>query len=262
MAFTCMRLTQDAGIARLTFTQGDRGNPIGGDFCRELLEVADALSTDSTVRAVLIEAEGKAFSYGGDIKEFADKLDRLPTVISRSLCDLNMAIIRLQRMDAPMVVAINGACAGAMAGIVAGADVIVAGPEALFLAAYPTIGYSPDGGTSVMYTRRMGVGRARRFLLMNERLDAAGALAAGLVDEVAGAEAFAARAEEIAAAFASGPTKAYGETRRLMDSVGNTSLEAQLELEAAALTRLAGLADAREGLTAFLEKRAPRFTGK
>lgn len=113
-----------------------------------------------------------------------------------------------------------------------------------------------------MYARRMGVARTRRFLLTNETLDAPTALAAGLVDEVAPVGEFSARAEAIARQLAAGPTKAFGEMRRLLLTVDNQPLETQLELEAQALARSAGTADAREGLTAFAERRKPVFRGR
>ena len=97
---------------------------------------------------------------------------------------------------------------------------------------------------------------------MNETLDARAALAAGLVDEVVAPDELAARADAVARQLAAGPTRAYGEMRRLLTSVEDQPLAAQLELEAQALSRIAGTADAREGLTAFVEKRKPRFTGE
>ena len=112
-----------------------------------------------------------------------------------------------------------------------------------------------------MYARRMGVARTRRFLLLNETLDASAALAAGLVDEVTSLDDFAARAEAIAQQLASGPTRAFGEMRRLLLSVQDQPLETQLELEAQALARSAATADAREGLTAFAAHRKPVFLG-
>jgi 2-(1,2-epoxy-1,2-dihydrophenyl)acetyl-CoA isomerase len=108
----------------------------------------------------------------------------------------------------------------------------------------------------------MGIARARKFLLLNETLDAAQALAIGLVDEVVPAEQVHARAEEIAAKLATGPTKAFGEMRRLFTSVEDQPLESQMELEAQALARCAGTEDAREAIIAFTEKRKPVFKGR
>ena len=148
-----------------------------------------------------------------------------------------------------------------MAAFVAGADVVVAEAGARFVAAYAGIGYSCDAGASIMLSRRMGLARARRYLLLNEVLKADVALSCGLVDEVTTPELLMSRAEEVVQQLAAGPTRAYGETRRLLLSAEDQPLESQLELEAQALARTAGSADAREGLTAFAQKRRPAFVG-
>jgi 2-(1,2-epoxy-1,2-dihydrophenyl)acetyl-CoA isomerase len=261
MTFTTLRLEIADGIARLTFTDAARGNPIDGPFCNEMSEVAIQISEDPRVRCVLIAAEGKVFSFGGDIGAFMADLDNLPSNIKRWTTTLHSAVARLQRMDAPVVAAVHSVCAGGMSAFVAGSDMVIAADNARFVAAYAGIGYSNDAGSSIMYTRRMGIARTRKFLLMNETLGAEEALTLGLVDEVVPAADLMARAEAVARQLADGPTKAFGEMRRLLTSVEDQPLETQLELEAQALARSAGTADAREGLTAFWEKRPAVFTG-
>lgn len=260
--FKNVRLTQEDGLARLVLIQADRGNPVDERLCFELCEVANDLSHDPGVRAVLITAEGKNFSVGGDISMFMDQLDDLPRQMARWTADLHVALARLQRMDAPLIVAIDGICAGGMVGITAGADIVLASQEARFVAAYANIGFSCDAGTSVMLARRMGLSRARKFLLLNEIMAAPDACAAGLVDEVVDAQLLESRAQEIAQQLASGPTLAFGEIRRLLLSAATEPLESQLELEAQALSRIVATQDAREGLTAFAQKRAAKFKGK
>ena len=261
MAFTQLSLQVDQGLARLTFTDAARGNPIDAVLCAEICEAAIQISENSSVRCVLIAAEGKAFSYGGDIQSFMADLDELPRNIKRWTTTLHSGIARLQRMDAPIVTAVHGVCAGGMSAFVAGSDILVAADNARFVAAYAGIGYSNDAGSSIMYARRMGIARTRKFLLLNETLTAEEALVAGLVDEVVPVAEFAARAEAIALGLAAGPTKAFGEMRRLLATVSDQPLETQLELEAQALARSAATDDAREGLTAFAERRTPVFRG-
>lgn len=262
MTYSSMRIDREGGLARLTFIEPARGNPIDGTFCAEFCDVANTLSSDPSVRAVLVTAEGKNFSFGGDISMFLKDLDNLPAQIRRWTADLHVGIARMQRMDAPIVAAVHGICAGGMAGMIAGADIIVAETSTRFVAAYAGIGYCCDAGSSIMLSRRMGLSRARKYLLLNETLDAPTALAVGLVDEVVAADALVARAEAIAQQLAAGPTIAYGEIRRLLVSAASEPLDSQLEREAQALARVAGTADAREGLTAFGEKRLAQFTGQ
>jgi 2-(1,2-epoxy-1,2-dihydrophenyl)acetyl-CoA isomerase len=262
MSFKSLRLEVENGIARLTFTDAARGNPIDATSCAELSEAAVQISDNPDVRCLLIAAEGKVFSFGGDINSFVNDLDSLPANIKRWTSGIHSAISRLQRMDAPIVCAVHSVCAGGMAAFVAGSDILIAGDNAKFVAAFAGIGFSNDTGSSIMYTRRMGIARTRKFLLMNETLDAHAALALGLVDEVVPVADLASRAEAVARQLADGPTKAFGEMRRLLTSVEDQPLETQLELEAQALARSAGTEDAREGLTAFSQKRAPVFKGR
>jgi 2-(1,2-epoxy-1,2-dihydrophenyl)acetyl-CoA isomerase len=262
MAFQSVRLDVQDGVARLVLTAAERGNPIDDILSAELDEVSIELSERADVRCVLLTAEGKAFSRGGDIAGFLAANDELPRTIKRWTSGIHMGIARLQRMDAPIVAAVHGACAGGMTGFVAGCDFVVASSTARFVAAYTAIGYSCDCGSSVALSRRLGLQGARRFLLLNETYDAPTALRTGLVDEVVELEQLLPRAEEIAAQLAAGPTRAIGEVRRLLLSASDQPLETQLELEAQALARVAATLDAREGLTAFAEKRRPGFAGR
>jgi 2-(1,2-epoxy-1,2-dihydrophenyl)acetyl-CoA isomerase len=261
MEFQATRVAFDGGICRITLAQGARGNPIDGQLCAEIREIGNVLTARTDVRAVLIDAEGPAFSFGGDIAAFARDLDELPLTIERWTADLHVGIARLQRIDAPIVVAIQGVCAGGMTAFIAGADFAIAANDARFLTAYVGIGLCSDAGSSIMLTRRMGFARARRFLLLNETLTAEAALASGLVDETIASGQLKARAEELARRLASGPTRAYGEIRRLLLSAHEQPLEVQLELEAQALARVARSRDAREGISSFVEKRKPSFVG-
>lgn len=262
MNLETMRLERDGAVARLVFAQGPRGNPIDGIFCADLLEIANELSEDKSVRAVLMLAEGENFSFGGDVVSFAGLLDVLPKMIKRWTASLHMAIARIARIDAPIVAAVQGVCAGGMNGLVAGADYVIARPNARFVAAYAQIGFCPDAGTSIMLSRRMGIARAKRFLLMSETLEADSAISIGLIDEIVADDQLTARAEGLARKLAEGPTKAFGELRRLFLSVTEQSFEAQLESEALALARCSATSDAREGLAAFVAKRKPTYRGE
>lgn len=263
MTETSIRVhTGDGGLSRLVLTQAQRGNPIDGEFCDQWAEAAITLSSDPQTRAILLLAEGKNFSVGGDISTFVKNLDVLPKLIKRWAADFHAGTSRLQRADAPLVAAVQGICAGGAVAVIAGADFVVAAADAQFVSAYVGLGYCCDGGASVLLSRRMGQARAKRFLMMRETLNAEQALAVGLIDEVVAPDELAARSEAVARRLAEGPTRAYGELKRLFVSVGDTGLETQLELEALALARCAGTADAREAIEAFSQKRKPMFKGQ
>ncbi len=269
--YKTLRLSiSESKVAEVVFTEAERGNPIDQAFCDDVNALSAELSFlaeagaegGAEVRAVLLRAEGKAFSFGGDLAFFNANLEQLPRIILEMTSQIHPAIARFQRMNAPIIGAIHGTCAGGMVSFMAGADLLVAAEEARFVAAYPGIGFSCDAGSSIMLTRRMGLSRARRYLLLNETLDARTALAAGLVDEVVAAAKLQDHARALAERLAAGPTRAFGETRRLLLSATDQGLEAQLELEAQALARTARTADAREGIAAFSAKRKPAFTGR
>jgi 2-(1,2-epoxy-1,2-dihydrophenyl)acetyl-CoA isomerase len=244
MTLVGLRLEVVEGLARLTFTEAARGNPIDGRLCAALCESAIQISENRDVRCVLLAAEGNVFSYGGDVDALASDLDGLAMNVKRWTTQLHGAIARFQRMDAPVVAAVHGVCAGGMAAIIAGSDVVI------------------GAGASIMFSRRMGLARARRFLLLNETLSAAEAQEVGLIDEVVPTEQLHVRAQAVAQELAAGPTRAFGEIRRLLNSAQDQPLETQLELEVQALARIAATSDARKGLTAFVEKLKPQFQGR
>jgi len=262
MSGETMRLDVTAGIARLTFINAKPGNLMDRRFFAELNDSAIVLTSRADVRAVLISAEGPAFSYGADLSSWVAAINDLPAEILAITAQFNNAIARFQRMNAPVVVAVHGMCTGGMNGFVAGADFVLASETARFAAAYLGIGLNCDGSCTVTLPSRMGMRRARRFMLLNEVLDAASACAAGLVDEVLATDQLAARAEQLVEVLARGPTRAYGEMRRLLLSSHDQPLETQLELEAQAAARLGQSEDLREGIMAFVEKRQPVFHGR
>ena len=252
----------EGGIARVTFTQGERGNPFDGPFCRDMCDLATELSCRNDVRAVLLSAEGRFFSVGGDIRSFMKDLDQLPRLVKAWTADVHMAIMRFQRMNAPVICAVHGDVAGGAVSLVAMSDIVVAAEGAKFNAAFSMIGFCADSGSTVSLTNRMGFSRAKRFLMMSEVLEAMDAATVGLVDYVVPAAELGSKADTLAAQLAAGPTLAYGAIKRTIMSARHQSLETQLEEEAQALSSLASTHDAREGLTAFAERRKPRFEGR
>ena len=251
-----------AGLAHVILNRPDRGNPVDGDFCREFSLAMSELSERDDVRAVLISARGKLFSVGGDIVAFERQGNGLPAMIKTWTADLHAAIVRMKRMRAPVVAAVQGHVAGGSVSLMAAADLVVIGKSARITSAFTKIGFSPDSGSTTTLTARMGPARAKRFFLLGETLDADAALSVGLVDLVVEDDAVIAEAEKIARELASGPTEAYGAIKRLFLQAPNRSLESQLEDEAQTLAAISRTADVQEGIKAFQEKRGPKFEGR
>ena len=250
------------GLAHIILDQPDRGNPVDAAFCREFSLVMAELSERADVRAVLISARGKLFSVGGDIAAFERQGEGLPAMIKHWTADLHSAIVRMKRMRAPVVVAVHGHVAGGSVSLMAAADIVVLGKSARITSAFTKIGFSPDSGSTMTLTARMGVARAKRFFLLAETLDADTALSTGLADIVVDDDRVFAEAERIGQEWASGPTEAYGGIKRLFLMAPHRSFESQLEDEAQTLATISKTADAKEGIKAFREKRSPRFEGR
>lgn len=262
MSYESIQLDVHDGLARVTLNQPDTGNPIDGPFCVEWLRLANELGGRKDVRAILIAAKGRFFSVGGDIGGFVQRVDELPDVIREWTGNLHMGLARLARLDAPLVAAVHATCAGGGCSLVANCDLVFGARSAKFGANYTQIGFSCDAGASFGLASRMGVARARRFVLMAEMVDAQEAARLGLVDHVVDDAIVQAEAERAAIKLSQGPTRAYGELRRLFSRSLGQPFEAQLEDEAQALARAASTQDAREGITAFMEKRPTKFQGR
>lgn len=261
MSFDSIELEVETGLVRLILNQPDRGNPYDAVFCREFTEAVESISLNKDVRAILITAKGKYFCVGGDIGMFARDRSGLPAGILEWTRQLNAGMIRLWQLDAPVVTAVHGMAMGGSMGLIGGSDVVYCAKSAKLGAAYTNIGFSCDAGVSFALASRMGMARARRFLILGEVLGASQAQQAGLVDFVSEDDQVHAEAEKCARKLAEGPTLAFGQIRRLMMSALRSGAEAQLEQEAQGLTRIASGDDAWEGLTAFIERRKPLFLG-
>lgn len=262
MEMQSLRFEVAEGVARITLAQGGRGNPIDAVCCRELRAVLEACGGRRDVRAVLIDAEGRYFSVGGDLKAMTADRAGLAAYVEGALADLGAAVLALGSIEAPVVAAVQGVAAGGAVGLVAAADFALAAPAARFVAAFPAIGFSPDTGVSFILPRRVGSRRAGEFLLLNETWDAARAAELGLISRVVAEADLATEAAALARRLAAGPTRAFAETRRLLLASLGSSLEDQVARETAALRRTAATEDAWNAMTAMLAKQPVRFEGQ
>lgn len=262
LGYKAFQLHVDDGLAVVTLSRPQRGNSFDLTFCHEFGLLAVELSSRSDIRAVLLRATGSHFSVGGDLEQFTTDIDSAPATVLKSTIGLHTAMARLMRMDAPLIACVHATAAGGAVSIIANCDLVFSAESASFAAAYSHIGFTCDLGASFGLASRMGIARARRYLLLGEVLDAATAHEVGLVDYVLSDDAADEAARKAAERLSAGPTRAYGEVRRLLARSLGTPFEAQLEDEAQALARVAASRDARDGLSAFTEKRKPVFRGE
>ena len=248
-------------VAYITLNRPEDANALDLSMAKELHEVALDCERDDSVRAVLITGNGRMFCGGGDLKFFNAAGDKIDALLMEVTMHFHRAVSLFNRMDAPVVMAINGTAAGGGFSFAISGDVVLTAQSAKFALAYTAAGLSRDGCSTYLLPRFIGLRRAKELMLTNRVLSAEEALAYDIVDRVVEDEGLAEAAEAQVRAFATGPTRAYGGVKRLLDGTFKESLESQMELESRSIASLAAGADGREGIGAFVEKRTPTFNG-
>lgn len=259
MAYTTLRFELTDGVAKITLNRPDAYNAMNLAMVRELYDAIRRCDDDLAVRAVLLTGAGKAFCAGGDLRSFAAEDEEIGAHLKDVTTALHDAISRMARMDAPVIAAVNGVAAGGGMALACACDLIVASESARFTMAYTRAGLTPDGSSTFFLPRLVGLGRALDLALTNRMLSAAEAEAWGIVSRVVPDADLLPAAERLAAELATGATAALGGAKRLLIAGWNETLETQMAHESRRIARAAEGAEAREGIAAFLEKRAPRF---
>ena len=260
-SFSTLEFVRDGALARITLNRPDAANGLNMEMAKELLAVSIACRADAGVRAVILSGRGRFFCAGGDLKGFVDNADTLYPFVKELTTHLHCAISNFARMRAPLIVAVNGAAAGAGFSLAAAGDLVIAARSAKFSMAYTGAGLVPDGSSSWYLPRIVGIRRTQELMLTNRRLSAEEALDWGILTRVVDDAELAAETEKLAQHMASGPTVAYGAVKKLLALSFESSLEAQLEHESQAISEAAITADGREGVAAFFAKRTPDYRG-
>ncbi|MCD2187364.1 enoyl-CoA hydratase/isomerase family protein [Actinomycetospora soli] len=220
--------------------------------------LAEAVHRAADARVIVLRSSGRFFCAGGDLSSFTgDVAPRLQETAEA----FHGAVRALAAADAPVIARVQGTAAGAGLSLVAGADVAVAAEEASFVFAYGAAGLSPDGGASYFLPRLIGARRTYELALTNRRLDAATAAEWGLVNRVVPAADLDDAVEEYVGAALRGSAGSLGAVKHLVATSPDATLDEQLDRESAALFARGASADGREGIAAFLAKRAPVFGG-
>jgi enoyl-CoA hydratase/carnithine racemase len=249
----------DDGLGRLTLARSDAGNAIDSEMVRALASAVDQVAEHDGLRALLISAEGRAFSVGGDLNHLHAELDRLPELLNEMVSFYHDALLRIATLPVPVVCAVQGAVGGGALGLLWVADVTIVASDAKLASGFLDLGLSGDGGSTWWLPRLIGLQRARQLLLSPGPITGATAAEWGLVTTAVPAEDVDAEAERAVRELVRRPAQAYAEVRALLAGTFERKLVEGLGAEREAIVRTAASEDAREGVTAFVERRPPSF---
>ncbi|GLZ49701.1 enoyl-CoA hydratase [Actinomycetospora sp. NBRC 106375] len=253
----------DRGVARLRLNRPEASNGLDVELLTAFHDAVMTCHARPGLRALVITGEGRHFCAGGDVKTFASKGTGLPDYLREATARLQMVVSALLALPAPVVASVQGFAAGGGGfGLVCACDLVVAAESAKFLGGATRVGMAPDAGATVTLPALVGMRKALEIALTNPVLTAAEALDAGLLTTVVPDDELAARTEELVETLVAGAPRALAATKRLLWSGIGSRVEAQLPEEARTVSELSGTADAREGLDAVIERRAPRFSGE
>jgi 2-(1,2-epoxy-1,2-dihydrophenyl)acetyl-CoA isomerase len=252
-----------AGVLEVTLNRPSKLNAFTPDMHRALRDQMERAATDTAIRAVLLTGAGRGFCAGQDLGDRDPRAGGAKPDLGETIGTYYNPLIRAIRgLDKPVVCAVNGVAAGAGANIALACDIVLAAHGAKFVQSFARLGLVPDAGGTWSLPRLLGEARAKALALTGAPLAAATAAEWGLIWRAVPDDALMAEARDLAAQLARGPTHGFALTKRAMHAAATTTLDAQLDLEQDYQRRAGYSDDYAEGVTAFLEKRDARFTGR
>jgi 2-(1,2-epoxy-1,2-dihydrophenyl)acetyl-CoA isomerase len=247
------------GVRIISLNRPEVLNAVNAQMGQDLLQALRDAEREAEVRCVLLAASGRGFCAGADLREQAPGETSLGDLLRTRY---NGIVKRLRTMEKPVIAAINGVAAGAGCNLALAADLRIASERASFIEVFTRVGLIPDSGGTWLLPRLIGLGRALEMMFLADPVDATTAERLGLVNRVVPHDDLMPRATEWAVRLAGGPTRAYGLIKRGVNQALATGFTEALEYEAS-LQEIAGRTeDHREGVAAFLAKRAPAYTGR
>jgi 2-(1,2-epoxy-1,2-dihydrophenyl)acetyl-CoA isomerase len=262
MSLAELSFDRDSGIATVTLRRPQAMNALDVPMTRAINAAVMPLTTLEGVRCVLLRGEGRAFIAGGDLSAFAADFEQAGAVVGEMLDNLNPVILAFRNLPVPVLASVHGAVAGAGISVMSACDLVIASEDTRFVLAYNRVGAPPDCGGTWLLPRLIGLRKAAEFMFLGDTWDAATAKEVGLVNRVVPADQLAAETDALAQRLASGATLAFGAYKRLANQAHDRSLAEQLTLERSEFQAATRTNDFREGVSTFLAKKSPQFTGK
>ncbi|HMW17708.1 MAG TPA: 2-(1,2-epoxy-1,2-dihydrophenyl)acetyl-CoA isomerase PaaG [Accumulibacter sp.] len=263
MAFETILYSVVDGVARLTLNRPDRLNSFTEQMHAEVREAFARLAQDKTARVFVLSGAGRGFCAGQDLADRSVLPGESPVDLGASVeNNYKPLVLTLQTLPMPTICAVNGVAAGAGANLALACDLVIACRSASFIQSFSKIGLIPDTGGTYVLPQRIGVARAMGLALLGDKLSAEQAAAWGLIWSCVEDAEFVTTIDRLAGQLALAPTKALVRTRQAMRAGRLNTLEQQLDLERDYMRELGNSDDYREGVSAFMEKRAPRYRGE
>lgn len=263
MSYETIQLEMRDTVCVLTLNRPDRLNALTTEVAKDF-KAAVAEAIERGARAIVLTGAGRAFSAGGDLREMqeiAKKDGRVEAFFDEPLRRLNEAIVLIRETPVPFIAAVNGVASGGGCNLALACDLVMAAESARFNQAFIKIGLTPDCGGTFMLPRLVGWKRATELLFTGELVSAKAAAAMGMINSVWPDDALMSNAMAMAEKLAQAPTAAIAEIKKLLDASAANDLRSQLDLERETQIESGKTKDFVEGVSAFLEKRPPRFVG-
>ncbi len=252
---------QDGGVLTIVLNRPDKLNALNVALSDELIDAIDGADGDPSIRAVVLAAEGRAFSAGQDLDDFAGHYRNGERIdVARHLRrTYNAVAIRLRSIPKPVVASVNGIVAGVGVSLALACDIRIAADDAKFTLGFSRIGLVPDGGGSFLLPLIVGLGRALELAMTSDRIDAQEALRIGLVNRVVPAAELATATSALTSRLIAIPASALALTKHAFNRATMPNFASWLNEEAEVQQRASEHPDHREGVLAFLEKRNPVY---
>ncbi|HIA10527.1 MAG TPA: 2-(1,2-epoxy-1,2-dihydrophenyl)acetyl-CoA isomerase [Flavobacteriales bacterium] len=259
MDYKLIKFDISNAVAKITLNRPDVLNSFNKAMSAEVQDALDQCAGDNAVRAVLLTGEGRGFCAGQDLEEAMSPDTKIEDIVRTTY---NPMVLKIRELEKPVICAVNGVAAGAGANIAFGCDLTLAASSAKFIQSFIKIGLIPDSGGTHILPRLVGMQRAAAMTMLGDKLTAEEAQHLGLIYRVVVDEQLMEEATALAEKLAQMPTVGLGLTKRGLNNGLKVDLATQLEFEAGIQAEAASSEDYKEGVNAFLEKRAPNYTGK